>query len=170
VQNTSTMTEKLESEPTLEKNPVELLMQDHRTVEKLFRKFGDIGEKAFQEKRKLTEKILTELDVHAQVEEEIFYPALEEADDEKYRSMVAEAREEHLVAKNLMEELKALDVEKDQDIYEAKMKVLMESVLHHVEEEERKMLPEAQETLKDRAQDISDEMIHLKSKLMESID
>ncbi len=152
------------------KDPADLLIADHRTIEALFRKFSDSGEKSFKAKQDLAQKICDELDVHAQIEEEVFYPALQEADDEKYREIVAESFEEHKVIKTLVEEIKVLDAEKDQEQFEAKVKVLMENVMHHVEEEEKDMLPEAKETLKNRAEDIAEEMYHLKSKLVESID
>jgi hypothetical protein len=107
-----------------------LLIEDHRTVEELFEQF----EKASGDgrKEKLARQICTELKVHTLLEEEIFYPALRgriEDDD------LDEAYVEHDGAKILINEIEAGGP--DDDFYEAKVKVLMEQVEHHIEEEEK---------------------------------
>jgi hypothetical protein len=108
----------------------QLLTQDHRKVEELFEQF----EKASGDgrKEKIARQICTELKVHTLIEEEIFYPALRgkiEEDD------LDEAYVEHDGAKMLINEIEAGGP--DDDFYEAKVKVLMEQVEHHVEEEEK---------------------------------
>jgi hemerythrin-like domain-containing protein len=107
-----------------------LLTEDHRKVEELFEQF----EKASGDgrKEKIARQICTELKVHTMIEEEIFYPALRgkiEDDD------LDEAYVEHDGAKMLINEIEAGGP--DDDFYEAKVKVLMEQVEHHVEEEEK---------------------------------
>ncbi|HEX8626269.1 MAG TPA: hemerythrin domain-containing protein [Allosphingosinicella sp.] len=107
-----------------------LLTEDHRKVEELFEQF----EKADGDgrKEKLARQICTELKVHTMLEEEIFYPALRgkiEDDD------LDEAYVEHDGAKMLINEIEGGGP--DDDFYEAKVKVLMEQVEHHVEEEEK---------------------------------
>ncbi len=107
-----------------------LLIEDHRKVEQLFEQF----EKASGDgrKEKLARQICTELKVHTLLEEEIFYPALRgriEDDD------LDEAYVEHDGAKILINEIEAGGP--DDDFYEAKVKVLMEQVEHHIEEEEK---------------------------------
>jgi uncharacterized protein (UPF0335 family) len=107
-----------------------LLAEDHRKVEDLFEQF----EKASGDgrKEKIARQICTELKVHTMIEEEIFYPALRgkiEEDD------LDEAYVEHDGAKMLINEIEAGGP--DDDFYEAKVKVLMEQVEHHVEEEEK---------------------------------
>ena len=107
-----------------------LLMEDHRKVEGLFEQF----EKASGDgrKEKIARQICTELKVHAQIEEEIFYPALRgkiDGDD------LDEAYVEHDGAKVLINEIEAGGP--DDDFYEAKVKVLKEQIEHHVEEEEK---------------------------------
>ncbi|HEY5720953.1 MAG TPA: hemerythrin domain-containing protein [Allosphingosinicella sp.] len=107
-----------------------LLMEDHRKVEGLFEQF----EKASGDgrKEKIARQICTELKVHAQIEEEIFYPALRgkiEGED------LDEAYVEHDGAKMLINEIEAGGP--DDDFYDAKVKVLKEQIEHHVEEEEK---------------------------------
>ncbi|HEX9946890.1 MAG TPA: hemerythrin domain-containing protein [Allosphingosinicella sp.] len=107
-----------------------LLIDDHRKVEALFEQF----EKASGDgsKEKIARQICTELKVHTMLEEEIFYPALRgkiEDDD------LDEAYVEHDGAKMLINEIEAGGLA--DDFYEAKVKVLMEQVEHHVEEEEK---------------------------------
>ena len=111
---------------------IALLKQDHRTVEELFEKF----EKASGEGRKqgLAEEICLELSVHAQIEEEIFYPACEGKVDE---DLLKESYVEHDGAKVLIAEIIAGGP--DDEFYDAKVKVLSEEIEHHVEEEEKRL-------------------------------
>jgi hemerythrin superfamily protein len=115
-----------------------LLEQDHKEVEGLFKKFEEAGDQAYKTKQELADKIIEELTIHAEIEEEIFYPAVKSevdaAEDE-----VAEAVEEHHVAETLMEEIKGLTPEDEQ--FDAKVTVLIESVRHHKDEEENEMFP-----------------------------
>jgi len=112
---------------------VALLKQDHRTVEDLFEKF----EKASGDGRKqqIAEQICLELSVHAQIEEEIFYPACEGKVEE---DLLKESYVEHDGAKVLIAEILAGGPKAD-EYYDAKVKVLSEEIEHHVEEEEKRM-------------------------------
>jgi hypothetical protein len=116
------------------KNPdaIALLKQDHRTVEDLFGKF----EKASGDGRKqtLAEEICLELSVHAQIEEEIFYPACDGKVDE---DLLKESYVEHDGAKVLIAEI--INGGPSDEFYDAKVKVLQEEIEHHVEEEEKRM-------------------------------
>jgi hemerythrin superfamily protein len=111
---------------------VALLKKDHRIVEELFEQF----EKASGDgrKEKIANKICLELSVHAQIEEEIFYPACEGKVEE---DMLKEAYVEHDGAKVLIAEI--LGGGPDDDFYDAKVKVLSEEIEHHVKEEEQRM-------------------------------
>jgi len=111
---------------------IALLKADHREVEELFEKF----EKASGDgrKRKLAEQICMELTIHAQIEEEIFYPACEGKIEE---DLLKEAYVEHDGAKVLIAEIEAGGP--DDEYYDAKVKVLSEQIEHHVEEEEKRM-------------------------------
>jgi hemerythrin superfamily protein len=118
---------------TKNQDAVALLKQDHRTVEELFEQF----EKATGDgrKQKLAEQICLELSVHAQIEEEIFYPACEGKVDE---DLLKESYVEHDGAKVLIAELIS-GGSKEDEYYDAKVKVLQEEIEHHVEEEEKRM-------------------------------
>jgi hemerythrin superfamily protein len=120
-----------------------LLEQDHEEVEGLFKKFEEAGDNATKTKQDLADKIIEELTIHTEIEEEIFYPAVksgvEEAEDE-----VLEAVEEHHVAETLIEEIKGLTSEDEE--FDAKVTVLIESVRHHKDEEENEMFPKVRKS------------------------
>jgi hemerythrin superfamily protein len=118
---------------TKSQDAVALLKQDHREVEDLFEQF----EKASGDgrKQKLAEQICLELSVHAQIEEEIFYPACEGKVEE---DLLKESYVEHDGAKVLIGELIAGGPKED-EYYDAKVKVLSEEIEHHVKEEEKRL-------------------------------
>ncbi|GGY88765.1 hemerythrin domain-containing protein [Pseudoduganella plicata] len=119
---------------------IALLKQDHAEVKAMFKQFEELGERAYVAKKKLADKICLELTKHAIAEEEIFYPAMrEEADDAE--DMVDEATVEHASAKDLIAQISSM--EPQDDLYDAKVKVLGEYIDHHVQEEEKEMFPEA---------------------------
>ncbi|HKP33801.1 MAG TPA: hemerythrin domain-containing protein [Sphingomicrobium sp.] len=111
---------------------IALLKADHRAVEELFAKF----DKARGDGRKqtLAEEICLELSVHAQIEEEIFYPACEGKVDE---DLLKESYVEHDGAKVLIAEI--MNGGPGDEYYDAKVTVLQEEIEHHVEEEEKRM-------------------------------
>ena len=111
---------------------IALLKADHRAVEELFEKFEKTN--GYERRRKLAEEICLELSVHAQIEEEIFYPACEGKVDE---DLLKESYVEHDGAKVLIAEISSGSP--DDEFYDAKVKVLQEEIKHHVEEEERRM-------------------------------
>ena len=117
-----------------------LLTADHNRVRGLFARFQSAEEeKDTATMTELAAKIIVELEVHTTIEEEIFYPEIQGADEE-LKDTVDEGIEEHRVAKTLIGEIKMLTAE--DDAWVAKMKVLIESVEHHAEEEEQEMFPE----------------------------
>lgn len=111
---------------------IALLKADHREVEDLFAQFE--AAKGDGKKEKLARQICLELTVHAQIEEEIFYPACEGKVEE---DMLKEAYVEHDGAKLLIAEIEAGGP--DDEYYDAKVKVLSEQIEHHVGEEEARM-------------------------------
>jgi hemerythrin superfamily protein len=119
------------------KEATTLLREDHKRVSDLFEQYEK--SRSADRKKALVAEICQELTVHAQVEEEIFYPAVKEAlhDDE----LVPEATVEHESLKNLIAQVEGR--EPDGEMFEAKMKVLSEYVKHHVKEEHTEMFPKA---------------------------
>ena len=109
---------------------VALLKSDHRKVEALFAQFEQAGDA--DRKRAIAGEICTELTVHAQIEEEIFYPGCKQAVEE---DLYHEAYVEHDGAKVLIAEIAAS--QPGDDFYDAKVTVLSEMIKHHVKEEEK---------------------------------
>jgi hemerythrin-like domain-containing protein len=123
---------------------IALLKQDHRDVERLFKRFERAGERAFRSKRELVDSIIEELSRHGEVEELVFYPAVRaEVDDAE--SDVLEAIEEHHVVKLVLRELEDMDATDER--FEPKVTVMIENVRHHVKEEERELFPDVREHL-----------------------
>jgi len=118
---------------------IQVVKRDHRRVEQLFKQF-ERAEKAERpaELKRVVQKLVRELSIHAAVEEQILYPALRRA-DESIEDEVLEALEEHHLVKLTLLELDKMSPEDER--YRAKMTVLIESVRHHVEEEESDLLP-----------------------------
>jgi hemerythrin superfamily protein len=123
---------------------ITLLKQDHRTVKGLFRKFEQAGDRAYATKKKLVEQITEELSVHAAIEEQVFYPSVRQAIEET-EDDVLESLEEHHIVKWTLSELEEMDPRDER--YDAKVTVLIESVRHHIGEEEEDMFPKVRTAL-----------------------
>ena len=119
---------------------IALLKADHEAVRDLFDEFEKTDSAA--KKKALVAEICTALSVHAQIEEEIFYPAVKAALKDK--ELVPEAVVEHDGVKNLIAELEG--AEAGGEMYDAKVKVLSEYVKHHVKEEQDEMFKKAKGT------------------------
>ena len=117
-------------------NAIELLKADHETVAALFRKVEATDE---SQHPAIFTKIKAELDVHAHIEEVIFYPRLKAEGTQELVDIVLEGIEEHRQVKMFLREIDALADESEK--FEPKLKVLIEDVEHHVKEEEDEMFP-----------------------------
>lgn len=123
----------------VESGVIEMLKEDHEKVKKLFANFKSAEGK---EQADIAATAIMELEVHAELEEKLIYPAIREEIDEE--ELMNEAIEEHHLVHVLIKELKKLKP-KD-EVFQAKFKVLGELVRHHVEEEEGEMFPRAQKS------------------------
>jgi hemerythrin superfamily protein len=137
-----------------------LLKQDHKEIRKLFTDFENAGDNAHQTKGTLVDKMIELLTVHTYIENEVMYPRvralLPELEDD-----VLESYEEHHVADVLVVELAAMKPEDER--FTAKTTVLIESVRHHMEEEEQDWFPKVREGLGRKAlSDIGAEMVEAK--------
>jgi hemerythrin superfamily protein len=121
-----------------------LLKDDHQTVEKLFKEFENAGDRAYKTKRRIADKVIEELTVHAWIEEKIFYPAARAAVPDT-TDHVLESVEEHHVVLWMLSELAGMDPEDER--FDAKMTVLIENVRHHVKEEEQDWFPQVRSAL-----------------------
>ena len=128
------------------KDAIALLKSDHEAVSHLFAEYEKT--RSVANKKALVAQICTALSVHAQVEEEIFYPAVKVALKDKL--LVPEATVEHAGVKDLIAQLKG--VEPDGEMFDAKVKVLSEYVKHHVKEEQNEMFPKAKAASLDRGE------------------
>jgi hemerythrin superfamily protein len=117
---------------------ITMLREDHRAVEKLFKSFQKAGPNALKTKARLVDEMIRELTIHASIEEQIFYPTVRE-DVQDLDSDILEALEEHHVVKWLLSELNGLDPSAER--FDAKVAVLIDSVRHHVSEEEGELFP-----------------------------
>lgn len=125
-----------------------LLKTDHRTVAALFDEV--MATNAKSKKQTLVKKIIKELAVHTNIEEQVFYPRVRELVRDAERE-VLEALEEHHIVKWVLAELEKMSP--DDERFDAKVKVLHENVTHHVEEEESKLFPMVREHMDKRALD-----------------
>lgn len=123
---------------------ITLLKEDHRNVERLFKRFEKAGDRAFAEKRKIVDKIIEELSVHAVIEEQVFYPATRETVP-GVEDVVLESLEEHHIVEWVLSEVEHLSSEDERFV--AKVTVLMENVRHHVKEEESEYFPKVRDEL-----------------------
>jgi len=120
-----------------------LLKADHERVAGMMDKVDETTERAAKGREETFTRIKEELDLHALIEEQIFYPALEEVDET--RDITLEAYEEHRLVKQLLSELE--QEPKDTEEWTAKFTVLKENVEHHVEEEEGELFKKARQVL-----------------------
>ena len=139
-----------------------LLERDHADV-KLFKQYEKLADTEADgaEREALATQICQMLTVHATVEEEIFYPAARAAEVEA--DLLDEAEVEHASAKDLIAQIQSMSP--DDDLYDAKVKVLGEYIDHHVQEEENEMFPKCRRADMDLA-GLAEQLAERKSELM----
>jgi hemerythrin-like domain-containing protein len=142
---------------------IAMLKADHQGVRDLFAHYE--AAENVETKRTLAEQVFVELEMHAQLEENVFYPAVNEETDEG-PALVKESLSEHETVKSLMQELRGMA--QDTDAFDAKFQELIQNVEHHVEEEEADMFPLAEEELVEDLTDMCEEMQELKADLQGS--
>ena len=125
-------------------NAFDVLEHDHRAVEEWLDEYDEL-ERDNRRKADLAKKICLALKVHAQIEEEIFYPAARDAT--KDDDLINEAIVEHGTVKHLISEIESMKV--GEELYDARMRVLGELVKRHIREEEEELFPELQSTKMD---------------------
>jgi hemerythrin superfamily protein len=136
------------------------LRADHKEVNDLFDEYEKT--KSVIKKKKIVAEICTALTVHAQIEEEIFYPAFKLALKDK--ELIPEATVEHATLKELIAQVE--DVEPDGEMYDAKIKVLSEYVKHHVKEEQNEIFPKAKSASKLDLFELGDQLFQRKEELL----
>ena len=146
------------------KDACDLLDADHKAVKKMFAEYEELTEakgNTRDKRRALAEQICNELMVHAQIEEEIFYPAIRKP--VKDDMLMNEASVEHASAKDLIAQIQGMNV--SDPMFDAKVKVLGEYIDHHVKEERTEMFPAARATKVDLVK-LRDQLQMRKEELM----
>lgn len=122
---------------------ISLLKRDHKKVESLFKEFEQAGKKAKSTRKRIVKKIVKELSLHAALEEQLFYPVVQEA--AKANELALRAMEQHELVKVLLGQLDTMSP--DEDRFQARVTVLIENVRAHVKEEETQMFPKIRNAL-----------------------
>lgn len=152
---------------TSSEDALHLLMDDHKNVLEMFEEFEELRQENSEDldaMQILVETACAELTIHAQVEEELLYPAARDAIDDM--DLLDEAEVEHASARQLITELAAM--EPDDDLYAAKFKVLGEYVKHHIREEEKELFPKlkkAEIDLVEMGEEIRNRKLELRDEL-----
>jgi hemerythrin-like domain-containing protein len=138
---TTTMAKTQKKDGTQKKDDaIELLKQDHRKVEQLFKQFEELKEEDEEATAEIVETACAELQIHDKIETEIFYPAVrEQAEDEEVEDLLDEAEVEHETVRELIQKIQDMDPSDEKRA--AHFTVLSEYVKHHVQEEEKEMFP-----------------------------
>ena len=141
---------------------IKLLTADHAKVKKMFKEFEKLSKKDDEDgKQELATQICQELTVHAQLEEEIFYPAAREAIEDE--ELMNEAMVEHNSAKELIAKIQSMGA--SDPMFDATVKVLGEYVNHHIEEEQNEIFPKVEKAKVD-LEEIGAEIAQRKEELM----
>lgn len=144
-----------------------LLTSDHEEVKQMFEDYAELveAEGPSDERQALAAEICQALTVHATIEEEILYPAARDALDDE--DLVDEAQVEHDGAKDLIAQIMEMDA--DDELFDAKVTVLGEYIEHHVKEEEGEMFPKLRESELD-LETLGEEMLVRKEQLEAEIE
>jgi hemerythrin-like domain-containing protein len=137
---------------------IAMLKADHQRVRDLFTQYE--AAENVETKRTLAEHVFVELETHAQLEENIFYPAVNEGTDAG-PDLVKDSVQEHQTMKNLIQELQGMA--HDTDEFDAKFQELIQHVGHHVAEEESAMFPLAEQELSEDLDEMREEMQEMKA-------
>lgn len=150
-----------------ELDAIELLKQDHRKVEELFKQFEELKDEDEDAAAVVIESVCMELTIHDKIETEIFYPGVrEQAAKEEVEDLLDEAEVEHDTVRDLIEKLEGM--EPGDEKQKAHFTVLMEYVKHHVKEEEQEMFPQVKELDLD-LEALGSEMQERKTELMDEL-
>jgi iron-sulfur cluster repair protein YtfE (RIC family) len=140
---------------------VAMLTADHQKVKDLFEEYDSAAEAS--ERKTIAEQIFNELEIHTQLEEDIFYPAVAKKGGKEPKKLVAEARKEHKKVKQLIASLRKLEASEDK--YDEIFQELMENVEHHVREEEKELFPIAESELGGEVENLGAKMQEEKRQL-----
>lgn len=141
-------------------NALEILAFDHGRIRDFFQR---IEAARGQRRRAMIEKVCSELDIHASVEEEIFYPALEAEGNESMKTFVSKSLAEHKTVNNLISELKDGSINENE--YEEKFQMMKENVESHAKEEEEALFPDVEKLMGEKLNGLGIEIKERKQEL-----
>ena len=140
-------------------NAIELLKQDHQEAAGMMDELETADKGSMNATRDTFRRLRDALTLHTQIEEQVFYPALEQ--HEETRDMIGEAHSEHDEVKQMLAEMSAMTPGNDE--FMDKLTELRDSIEHHVEEEENEMFPKAEQILgESRLQEMGRQMEQMK--------
>jgi hemerythrin-like domain-containing protein len=140
----------------------EVLRGDHRKVEALFAQY-ETATGEHSQKETLIKQICQELEAHTRLEEEIFYPIMQISLNEEGEQLIAEATNAHEMIKNIIVQLSSMIP--GEASCDAVMQQLKQWVKHHVAEEEKEMLPKAEQQLSDQLESLGARLQQYKQRL-----
>ncbi len=150
-------------------NAIDMLLEDHKKVRELLSQLTSTTNRAVKTRSDLLQKIKQEILVHAQIEEEIFYPAFRDSDAEEAGQLYHEAKEEHrAVSALVLPDLEETDPASDE--FAGRAKVLKDLIEHHAEEEEGEIFPKAKKVFDKAALlELGERMTERKQELMQQL-
>jgi hemerythrin superfamily protein len=150
---------------TDQQNAIDMLLEDHKKVQKLFKDFEKLDREDTEACQELVSTACTELKVHSMIEKELFYPAVrDQVEKEEDEDLLNEAEVEHQTVDQLVETLEGMDP--GDAMYAAHFTVLSEYVKHHVQEEEKEMFPRVKKMKSLDLDALGEEMKSRKQELM----
>jgi len=141
---------------------IEMLKADHRRVRALFQRYDETDDQAM--KQGIVAELFVELELHTQLEETVFYPAFADETNRAGQELVEASLEAHEEIDVLVEELRGLEA--DPEAFAAKFQDLRTKVQQHVQEEESRMFPQAEQELEEQLEELRDEMQEIKEQLL----
>jgi hemerythrin-like domain-containing protein len=145
-------------------NAIKHLIDEHNQIRTQFKYFEEAGDRAYKTKKDASERAIELALMNAKEEEQVLFPALEGRFDEKQHEMILALLEEHRVADFLITRTRPTSSE--EDVFDPRFEVLMESLRHHYEEEENEVFPEAQKVLdEEELERLGDEMEELEKRM-----
>lgn len=140
-----------------------LLKEDHKEVMGMLEQLEKTSEKSAQKREQLFGKLVKELTVHEKIEQEIFYPAVQEkAKTKQLKELVIESYLEHKLVDDIKADIQGTPF--DSEEWGPKLKIMMENIKHHaMEEEEQNMFPKVRELFsKQELDDLGAQMAEMK--------
>lgn len=162
--SSSTSIEKGSSKgPAPEISVIQLLHEDHERVAALFDQYQIAMSEDPKQREGIAEQVFLELEIHTQLEEELFYPAMKQKADEETKELIAASVHEHNTVKKIIDELRSTQL--DDEEYDNLFMELIDNVEHHVEEEETEMFSLAMEQPAGKLEQLAAKMEQRKQQL-----